>query len=248
MNPRNLGSIKEKLNSVGWFIPPYVSVGFLEDLALQIDRSPNGFSQDALEHALSLIYDAERLASMVLYRYPTTPVIAAYTETISESIRAHFLSLRHVAVGGLIPVVEGAGRRLLVDRGLPAERGIKAAFLLLASKEDVIKRRIGAVDEIVDMFDSFTEFIQNYFYAPSHAYLLADGTNRHAIAHGAYADSEYGRPLNFYKTIASVDFLAFISSLNTPRASRFAPNKTTASAQLAAEYHALAPGTPPQLR
>jgi hypothetical protein len=48
-------------------------------------------------------------------------VVNLYQETIAEAILAHFSGLRHVAVGGLILVVEGIGRELARQRGLTAD-------------------------------------------------------------------------------------------------------------------------------
>jgi len=45
-----------------------------------------------------------------------------------------------------------------------------------------------------------------------------------------------GRPLNFYKTIAAIDFLTFISSLSTSQISGFVANSTPESEALAARY------------
>lgn len=227
---------------MGWFMPPYVMVGFLHQVALTIDRKKGQFTQHDLEIWLALVYGPERLASMVLDRYPQTPIIELFKQTISESVQAHFSGLHHVAVGGLIPVIEGAGRRLADKHGLNGDGHIKNVFRDLAnfSKADVIKRKIGATDEIIDMLDSFLDFIQDYFYSQSQAYPLVDGTNRHGIEHGAYTDADYGRPLNFYKTIAAVDFLTFISSLSTQRISGFVPNPTPESQALAIRYDGLA--------
>ena len=58
---------------------------------------------------LSIIYSPEYLAAMVLHRYLTTPCICNYKMIISESILAHFSGLDHIAVTGLMPVIEGAG-------------------------------------------------------------------------------------------------------------------------------------------
>jgi hypothetical protein len=128
MKSRDLNDVKEKLNSVGWFIPPYVSSSFLDMVAARIAQAQGNFTQDDLEKALSFVYDAERLASMILYRYRHMPVIEQFTETISESVTAHFFGLNHVAVGGLIPVIEGAGRRLAKDRGIKEGGHIKDVF------------------------------------------------------------------------------------------------------------------------
>ena len=222
-------------------MPPYVTVGFLDMVALGVERAGGQFTQDDLEKVLAVVYGPDRMASMVLNRYPQMPFIMLYSETIAEAVLAHFFGLHHIAVGGLIPVIEGAGRRLAGDRGLNEDGYTKDVFRDLAgyAKDDVIKRRIGATNEIVEMLDSFYQFIENYFYANSQAYPLVDGTNRHGIAHGAYTDSEYGRPLNFYKTIAAIDFLTFISSLETTTMSGFVPDDTPESTSLAARYVAM---------
>jgi hypothetical protein len=239
---RDLVNLRKKLNSVGWFVPPYFSSGLLDTVALAIARWNGDFTQADLEGVLACVYDAERLASMVLNRYPQTPVITLFAQTISEAVMAHFLRLNHVAVGGLIPVVEGAGRRLVKERGINADRQIKNVFkaLLSYARSDVIARRIGATDEIVNMLDSFLVFIDDYFFTASSGYPLMDRTNRHGIAHGAYADAEYGSPVSFYKTIAAVDFLTFVSSLKTSKISGFVPAHTQQSMALAARYAAAA--------
>jgi len=241
MKSRDLTDVKQKLNSVGWFIPPYVSSAFLETLAARIAQAHGKFTQEDLEKALAFVYDADRLASMSLSKYRHTPVIEQYSETMSESITAHFAGLKHIAVGGLIPVIEGAGRRLAKDRGIRQKGPIKNVFASLArdARGEVINRKIGATTEIVSMLESFLCFIKDYFYSPSRTYSLSDGTNRPAIAHGDYLDSEYGRPINFYKTIAAVDFLTFISSLNTRTISGFIPGRTAESSALAARYVSL---------
>jgi hypothetical protein len=239
---RNLEELKNTINSVGWFVPPYLSSGLLDTVAMTIARRKGDFSQADLEDVLARVYDAERLASMVLNRYPHTPVIMLYAQTISEAVMAHFLRLNHVAVGGLIPVVEGAGRRLATERGLKGQEQIKNVFKDLTgyAKQEVIARRIGATDEIVNMLDSFLCFIEHYFFSKSADYPLMDRTNRNGIAHGAYTDAEYGRPISFYKTIAAVDFLTFVSSLKTSKMSGFVPAHTPQSTALAARYVAAA--------
>jgi hypothetical protein len=85
--------------------------------------------------------------------------------------------------------------------------------------------------------DGFVHRIHSgrFFFAESTLYPFTDGTNRHGIAHGAYSDSDYGSPINFYKTIAAVDFLTFVSSFKA-NLSWLAPNSTPESMKLAAYY------------
>ncbi|MES2390915.1 MAG: hypothetical protein V4555_04695 [Acidobacteriota bacterium] len=241
MRTHSLQPAADVLKSVGWFVPPYVSVGLLETVAQNITQAQGQFTVDDLERVLAFIYTPDRLSSMVVSRYPQIPVVELYQETIAEAILAHFSGLRHVAVGGLIPVVEGIGREMARRRGLKSDGGIKTVFrdLFTQAKDDVVQRRIGATQEIVDMLDAFLHFLKEYFFKDSQLYPLLDKTNRHGILHGAYKDGDYGRPINFYKTISAVDILTFVSMLQTTKMSGFAPDLTAESRTLAERYRQL---------
>jgi hypothetical protein len=231
---------RDRFNSVGWFIPPYIQMGFLSAIAADIGDKGNGFQQADLERILSIAYNPASLSSMVMHRYPLAPVVNAYKQTISESIEAHFLGLDHVATGGLIPVIEGAGRELAAQRSLASGGSIKEVFKSLATdcKNDSARNQIGAPTEVASMMESFITFTETYFYSSSQSYPLLDNTNRHGITHGAYNDTDYGTPINFYKTISAVDFLTFISSFRA-HISWLAPSPTPESGRLAAYYEYL---------
>jgi hypothetical protein len=175
---------------------------------------------------------------MVLNRYSEVPVVDLYQRTIAEGVAAHFSGLHHVAVGGLMPVVEGIGRELSRLRGLKQNAHIKTLFtkLLANAKEDVWARKIGSTQEIDDMLTGFLKFLKSCFFEDSAVYPLLDKTNRHGILHGACRDSDYGRPINFYKTISAVDILTFVSTLNTTKMSGFVPDHTPESRALAKRY------------
>ncbi len=240
--PRDFSALKAQLNSIGWFLPPFVSVGFIEQRLREHEmRGAGAFTQDDLEQMLAFLYGPHHLARMVLHRYPSVPVVGLYAQTIAEAVWAHFSGLRHVAAGGLIPAIEGIGRRLATERGLDSEAPVKVVFDSLAAhaKEHVVSTQIGAVGENLTMLDSFSSFTRFYFYAKTGQYPLLDGTNRHGVTHGHYTDSDYGRPLNFFKTIAAIDFLTYLSLLKPLNMSGFAPDDTPASKTLAARYSAI---------
>lgn len=230
--------------NVGWFIPPYIQMEATSKLAAEITAAGANYSQDDLERSLSQIYGANGLAAMVLDRYSAAPVIKDYCRAIAEAIEAHFLGLNHLAVSGLVPVLEGAGRQLAIQRGLVSSSGrsvgVRDVFAKLAEdcKEKSFKGKLGDSGEIESMMDSFAYFTRNFMYADSGLYPLVDKTNRHGITHGAYADADYGRPLNFFKTIAAVDFLTLVSSFGA-NLSWMAPPQTEASLRLAGYYDAL---------
>lgn len=231
----SLDHFKNIFNSVGWFLPAYIPLGILDDIASRIDKSDD-FKQTDLEDCLADIYTAENLAAMVSHRYPITPFISEYSEIISESVEAHFSCLGHVAVSGLMPVIEGAGRKLAKHRSIKAEY-IKDVFRRLA--EDCIKNsrdhNIGDSGEIESMMNSMIEFSKENLYINSTHYPHEDNTNRHGILHGAFSDKDYGEPINFFKAIASIDFLCFISAFDA-NISWFAPSHTSESDTLARYY------------
>lgn len=227
---------KNIFNSVGWFIPPYIPMELLGKIAGDIKSKGSNFKQTDLEQHLASIYNAEHLASMVCERYPVTPYISEFKEIIAESVEAHFSGLGHVAVSGLMPVIEGAGRKLADRRGVE-HKYIKDTFNNLATdcKNRSKQNNIGAVNEIEAMMDSFIEFSKSNLYINSEKYPQEDNTSRNGILHGAFSDQDYGQPINFYKSIAAVDFLCFISAFDAA-ISWFAPNETDDSNMLAKYY------------
>ena len=231
----NLDYHKEAFNSVGWFIPSYVQLGFLGRIAKQIND--DNVCESTLAPYLAQIYSPENLSSMVSERYHAVPFINEYHEIIAESVESHFLGLNHIAVSGLMPVIEGAGRKLADSRSVTVT-SIKSVFQNLAidCKDDVTTNQIGAVGEIISMMDAFIEFTDNHLYIHSNNYTLSDNTNRHGILHGDFSDSDYGEPINFYKSIGAIDFLCFIAALRAP-ISFFAPESTAQSQALASYYH-----------
>jgi hypothetical protein len=232
MRGLSLDHEKKIFNSVGWFLPTLVSVGYIQSVARSITNKGSAFSQTDLQECLAGIYSADNLAAMVTERYPIVPYVQDYKTIIAEAAEAHFCGLDHVAVAGLLPAVEGTGKKL-AER-MEVKFSSTNAFVELATKckKHVLLHNIGAVGEIASMLDSFAEFTRKHLYAHSERYVLEDNTNRHGILHGDYTDADYGLPINFYKTIGAVDFMCFVSGLTSPFHC-FAPNPTERSQALA---------------
>jgi hypothetical protein len=68
----NLDEHRDAFNEVGWFIPPYISIGFLSYVKTLLNSNAVA-KQDALETCLSFAYSPEHLAAMACERYPQTP-------------------------------------------------------------------------------------------------------------------------------------------------------------------------------
>lgn len=227
---------EEAFDSVGWFIPPYVTMGYLSFLTQSIHKNHGVFSQNDLQIFLALIYSPVNLSAMVSERYPIVPYIKEYKGIIAEAVEAHFLGLNHAAATSIIPVIEGVGKKLADSRNV-SYKSINSVFINLADdcKDEVKQKNMGAVGEIISMMDSFILFTKKHLYVNSKEYPLTDKTNRHGILHGAYSDHDYGEPINFYKSIAVIDFLCFISSFRAS-ISWMAPSETKESKLLFAHY------------
>ncbi len=230
---------EKQFGRVGWFIPPYAGAVWLNTVVKIIEQTADKFGQADLQNILAMLFTPSHLASMVLHRYPKIPVVKEYQAIIAESAEAHFLRLDHIAATGLVPVVEGIGRKLAKSNGVE-HRYVGKTFHDLAEhcKHHVITRRIGEVPEIVSMLDSFASYTKEFLFTHTDDYALDDGTNRHGMTHGLFGDSEYGSPLNFYKIISAVNFLTFTSSLYHG-GSGFVPDETDESKRLAAHYEQL---------
>jgi hypothetical protein len=176
---------------------------------------------------------------MVCNRYPIVPILSEYQQTIGEAIEAHFLGLHHVAATGLVPVVEGAGRRLLESRIMQSssKQSIKDIFIELSVYCKVQSRmgHAGHAGEVESMMNSFAWFAKHVLFSDAVTHGFLDNTNRHGLAHGIYRDRDYGRPINFYKIMAAVEFLTFVSSF-TANVSWLAPDLTDGSMKLARHY------------
>jgi hypothetical protein len=229
------------MTSIGWFMPPYGNQGQLDIVSREINNANYRVDESEIERVLGFFYTPDRLASMALNMYTQIPVVDLYKRTIAESVAAHFCGLPHVAVSGLMPIIEGAGRELARLRGLKHEGSVKAVFIELIdnAKEDAWARKIGNTKEIDEMLTGCRDFLTRYFFENSALYPLLDKTNRHGVLHGAYRDPDYGRPINFYKTISAVDILTFISMLQTTKMTGFVPEHTAESRALAERYREL---------
>lgn len=231
----SLGFFETVLGEYGLMIPPFSNIGVLQQLTALL-RGPLPVSDDAIATILQEVYTPANLATMVVSRYPCTPVVCEYKVTISEAIEAHFLGLDHVAVAGLMPTIEGIGRKLCATQGLSSNGYLKTCFTALVTRaiELTNQTKAGDYQQVESMLQAFLHFLLKYFYEESSSYPLSDKTNRHGVTHGAYADADYGHPLNFYKTLSALDMLCLISQFRP-----IPPRDSDESRALALYYIAL---------
>lgn len=210
VNMKTLEIYQKAFNDKGWFIPTYTNIGQIEKAIQYIEKGND------LVAAIEKLFSFEKLSLMAEEKYPKTKFLEDYVSIISESIKAHALGLDHIAVSGLMPVIEGVAQKIAIDQRIIQKKGnvyTKCLFMKISEhcKEKSFKEGHGEPSEIEIMMDAFLHFTKNIFYIRSDNYQFDDKTNRHGILHGSYADADYGLKINFYKTIAAVDFMTFIA-------------------------------------
>ncbi len=236
---QSLSRLAATFHEVGWLIPPYIALGYLDNLSKKIVSSHGSFSQADLQVALSEIYNASHFAIMVTERYSIAPGVRNFIVTISEAIEAHLMGMHHVAVIGLVPVIEGVGRLFVEDRSLKS-KSIRSVLPTLARDctKEAKQRNLGIPEEVDTMMQSFSAFAEDFLYVESEHYHLQDKTNRHGILHGVYKDEDFGEPISFFKLITTLDFLTYVSSFRA-RISWMYPDPSPKTYELFAYYEKL---------
>lgn len=212
----SLDSWSVEFEKIGWFIPPYVTMGQMDEILRRNFENPSGLTQPDLEVILAEIYSPSNMANLYIEKYSTTPFIKDYMKILGDGLEAHFLGLHYAAVATLIPVVEGVSRRLAEKRCV-GHKHIKQTIknLCESCKIEVTNKKLGEYEEVESMIDSFEQFATKKLYADSAQYPHGDNTNRHGITHAAYADEDYGKPINFYKTVAAINSLCFLAAIDS---------------------------------
>ena len=235
---RPLGTLAIAFESVDWIIPPYFPNGALYELAENILKvSSREDKLRVLGTYLPRFYKSEYLAIMLLERYDKILHIKDFILQISEAIEASQMGLFHIAVTGLIPVLEGIIRKIANTRGKTIGDGTKN---LVKEINNLIKQEKESPfchGERITMLECFRNFFQKNLLIHTKNFSGSGNLNRHGILHGIF--EKYGSDLNFFRLISLLDLLCFIISLKMSSISIFAPSPTKKSLKLTTYYLSL---------
>lgn len=230
----SLDSWAIRLDKIGWFIPPYINMGHLEQIFAEVDEHGN-LQQDKLGCLLASIYSVETISAVFIEKYAKTPFVKDYLSIIDNAIECHFFGLNYSSVSTLIPVIEGVARKLAAHRCVEHAHIKKTIQQLCAScKEQVVANKLGDYEEVESMIDSFERFVTKKLYSKSQSYPHEDNTNRNGITHGVYSDLDFGSPVSFYKVISLINFLSFLSAIDAGLS--WFPPKGTKESDLKVSY------------
>ena len=223
--------------SVDWPIPAYLQWGFITRLALSIESVEPEHKLTVARDVLALVYNHHYIASFYLHKYSQTEHIKDFSCQIDEVFRAYFSGYKHVAIAAMLPILEGIVRQIAnrANRNAgPGTQGVLREFESLVNDEAASPSRY---DERLVMFELLRDFMRDRFLKKTDLYSGFNQFNRHGILHGVF--DEYGEDINFLRLITLLDLLCFVIGYRFGGVSCFAPDKTTESDRLAAEYIAL---------
>jgi hypothetical protein len=199
----------ETFASSGWFVPAYLRLGIVMDLAEKLSNAPSDERGTLLSEELPRLYRPLEIATMLRRRYRVCPVIRDYGDMIEQSIEAYYAGFREPAIAGLVHAVEGILRGYASTKGDVSHKPSKVVRDSIAGLRASMKGPRWDPEREV-MLASFERFIVERMWS-DHTMLPAGETlNRNGIAHAILGGSEFATAGNFARLISILDFLTFL--------------------------------------
>lgn len=205
-------------------IPLFIGQGKLTSALHELSELPeistNEWLEDIFTPGVASIY--------VLEYFEKSAALRPYLQIIYESIEAYFMGLDHVAIMGLLPVVEG-GLRIVQQSALGptddnvssdefsrrlgeliVKHGEKQAFGVniypgSSGNRDVQIDFFTHVNPQCDVINTFRIFFKEVLYRPSND--SSHGFNRHLILH--LLKNDFASPANYVRVFLLLSHIAF---------------------------------------
>ncbi|MER2097967.1 MAG: hypothetical protein ABS977_13705 [Pseudomonas qingdaonensis] len=223
-------SIQQRMLKFSIPVPLYIGEGEISRTFNQAEISEDPHA--AVEMWIRDIFEPDLVAAYFSHYFAKSEVFTEYRLIILEAIESFYMGLDHVAVVALVPVLEGALRKLQ-NKSLCEEKNTTRAEEFGKNLREILKswgaRRVSEYDWHLgvcgvpdlecdfythicpqsDVINCFRLFFTEILYKPSLS--PGAGLNRHVIVHmlGGGFDSA----TDFYKLFLALTHIAFIESL-----------------------------------
>ncbi|MDN5504533.1 MAG: hypothetical protein L0H10_12065 [Comamonas sp.] len=214
----------ELWNKVEWFQPLWVSFGDAGKILAAIAHRNKIEAIQHFDYHTSTIYTLPFQAVCVTQLIPACRSLTEFAPVIREAYLAAYSGYAASSIAALIPVIEGALRKIscspsdapvrdVVD--LVCDRACRVASRLYYSgmwvpDEYTTSDYLFAQDELVFVFDTFRKWLKNSFFRQTGEYDGATWLNRHLFAHGASTNWQEGA--NLRRLIVALATLGLIES------------------------------------
>jgi len=207
-----------------WFSPLWVSNGKLHELLKAVDRRSRDEAISLFDYHFSTVYTLAFQAVCIAQLLPRSRSLAAFAPLAREAYLAFYSGYRASSIAALIPVVEGALKRIILDPpDLPVpdqiDRVIDRACALAARlhfdgmwvpREYLTIDYLFGQDERVFTFETFKRWLKGSFFRRTGEYDGSTWLNRHLFAHGT--SSDWQQSANFQRLVIALTTLGVIES------------------------------------
>ena len=211
-------------SKVEWFLPLWAGLGDSRKVLAGIAHRTKVEAIQQFDYHTSTIYTLAFQAVCVAQLIPACRSLAEFAPVIREAYLAAYSGYPASSIAALIPVIEGALRKIagassddtvqgVVD--LVCDRACKAASRLYYDgmwlpAEYTTPAYLFARDELVFVFETFRQWLKDAFFRKTGEYDGATWLNRHLFAHGASTLWQDGS--NLRRLIVAIATLGVIES------------------------------------
>ncbi|APW42923.1 hypothetical protein [Rhodoferax saidenbachensis] len=238
-----LASLWEKME---WFSPLWVPRGKYQALLKETEHCSRDQAVELFGYHFSTVYTLAFQAVCIAQLLPCSRSLAEYAPLAREAYLAFYSGYRASSIAALIPVVEGAMKRISIDSSdLPLPEQIDRVFdraCALAARlhfdgmwvprEYLSIDYLFGQDERVFAFETFKRWMKGSFFQNTDKYDGATWLNRHLFAHGT--SSDWQQSANFERLVVALATLGVIESWHdeSNQVSLFFPEMTQDSTLL----------------
>ncbi len=209
---------------VEWFAPLWVPQGRINELLKDVEHRSKEEAIRLFDYHTSTIYALSFQAVCIAQLIPKSRSLADFAPVAREAYLAFYAGYRASSIAALMPVMEGALRRISEDSGkLPVpdqiDRIIDRACALASRlhfngnwvpREYRTSEYLYGQDERVFVFETFRQWLKGTFFRQTGEYDGITWLNRHLFAHGTSTD--WQNSANFCRLVVALATLGVIES------------------------------------
>jgi hypothetical protein len=211
---------------VEWFLPLWVPNGKCQELLAAVRYATREDAVAQFHYHMSTQYTLAFQAVCIAQFMPCAPSLAGFVPLAREAYLAFYSGYRASSIAALIPVVEGALSRMVIDPpGLTVpdqvDRATDKAIAIAARlhfdgmwvpSEYLSVDYLFGQDERVFVFETLRRWLKTSFFRRTGEYDGVTWLNRHLFAHASSADWQQGA--NFARLVVALAALGFVETWN----------------------------------
>lgn len=208
---------------VEWFLPFWVPLRKINVLLADIKHQNPKRAIELFKYHTSTLYTLAFKAVCIAQIFPQSNCLKDFTPIAREAYLAFYSGHKAASIAALIPVVEGALRKIgtekhttifekidfLVDRAISYATSLHYEHMWVPREYTTLDYLFGD-DERIFALQTFRQWLKKSFFCSTHAYVGITWLNRHGFAHATTSSWQDGQ--NFERIIIALTTIGAIES------------------------------------